>query len=276
MAHLTWIASYPRSGNTWLRFLIANCLADHEFDWTTAMNAFAFELYYYQKKMRDDGWSEAQVFETLNRVIAGQPTASVIGDRVFMKSHDLWSDEHPFSEHSRAAILLVRDPRDVLLSGLNYARLTRGYDGDDARYAREFIEQGGDPAWIKAGYGTWATHTSSWQAQGRFPVHVVKYEDLKSDPAPQLERICTFLGLPVIPELIATAGEKASIAKLRKNEVQAREKGQFGGLKDGYFFINKGQSGQSLDDLEPGLDDLFEQRFANELAELGYARSARS
>ncbi|MEQ8317313.1 MAG: sulfotransferase domain-containing protein [Phycisphaerales bacterium] len=271
-ASVSWIASYPRSGNTWLRFLIANCLSDHPFDWTGGLNAFAFELHFYREMMLERGWDEAQTLDKLREVAAGQPTASSIGDQIFVKSHDLWSPTHTFAGHTRRAILLVRDPLDVLLSGLHYARLTRDYNGDDESYIRNYLECGGDPAWIRMGYGSWSQHAKSWMNQDEFPVSVVRYEDLKSNTETELVKICEFLELPVYRHLIDKAAEKSSMERLRKSEVEAREKGQFGGLRDGMFFINQGRSGQNLSDVSPELDDLFEEQFADDMKMFGYDR----
>ena len=271
----TWIASYPRSGNTWLRFLVANCLVDHEFDWTKAMNSFAFELYYYIGKVRNDGWSNQDVVDTLRRVIKGQPTADRIGDRLFMKTHDVWSERHPFADMGGPAVLLVRDPRDVLLSAINYHKLTRDAEADPVQYARTYIDNCGDPAWIKSGYGTWFEHYMSWTKQDQFPVHVVRYEQLKIEPIPALVELCAFLEFQITPEDAERAVKRSELTKLQKVEQDARADGTFGGLNKGFKFFNKGKSGQSLDDLEPGLDEHFEQKFAMELAETGYSRSAQ-
>jgi hypothetical protein len=271
-----WIASYPRSGNTWLRFLVVNCLVDHQFDWETAMNCFAFELYYYLSKMRTDGWTEHQTLEVLRSVVRNQPTREHIGDRVYLKTHNAWTPEHPFGRYADRALLIVRDPRDVLLSAVNFHKLTRDADADPVAYAHRYIEHGSDPAWINAGYGTWYDHYRSWTAQADFPVHVVRYETLKTDPVPALLQLCDFLGFEVSQADAERAVERTALAKLQDVERKARADGSFGGLNEGYQFFNTGQSGQSLDDLEPGLDDLFEQKFASGLAELGYARSARS
>lgn len=273
---ITWVASYPRSGNTWLRFLVANCLVDQEFDWNKAMNSFAFELYYYLKQMKDEGWTAEKVVETMRSVVKNQPTGDRIGERLFMKTHNAWSSDHPFAEFGGPAVLIVRDPRDVLLSAVNFHKLTRDADADPVAYAHRYIEHGSDPAWINAGYGTWYDHYRSWTAQADFPVHVVRYETLKTDPVPALLQLCDFLGFEVSQADAERAVERTALAKLQDVERKARADGSFGGLNEGYQFFNTGQSGQSLDDLEPGLDDLFEQKFASELAELGYARSARS
>lgn len=273
---ITWIASYPRSGNTWLRFLVANCLVDHEFDWGRAMNSFAFELYYYLEQIKSEGWTTRDVINTMRSVVKNQPTGHRIGDRLFMKTHNAWSSEHPFAELGGPAVLIVRDPRDVLLSAANYHNLVINAEADQGEYARNFIEHGGDRSWINAGYGTWYEHHRSWTAQHDFPVHVVRYETLKSDPVPTLMELCTFLGFDVSEADARRAVERTDMAKMRDIEKKAREDGSFGGLNEGFNFFNKGKSGQSLDELQPGLDDLFEERFAKELAEMGYARSARS
>lgn len=271
---MTWISSYPRSGNTWVRFLIVNCLVDHEFDWDTAMNAFAFELYYYLERMRDDGWSKQDVIDKLKSVVKDQPTAGMFGDTVYMKSHNRWSDDHPFAEYTDRAILIVRNPRDVLLSGANYHNLMVDPDTPAVEYAREFIEHGGDPRWIRNGYGTWFEHYQSW-TNASFPVHVVRYEDLKSDPIQPLMAMCKFLGFEVSKEDAARAAERTKIAKLRDVEHKARQAGRITDFNAGFNFFNKGKSGQSLDDLEPGLDEKFDRAFAEQMEATGYSPRAR-
>lgn len=273
MTDLTWIASYPRSGNTWLRFLIVNALVEEQFDWLTAMKSFAFELGWYEKRMLRDGWTQDQVIEKVQSVLSLQPTAKVLGERVFFKTHQAWSEMHPLAALTTRAVLLVRDPRDVLLSGLNFARLKRGYAGTDLEYAETFIEHGGDPAWIKLGDDSWSAHYSSWTQHDDFPVHILKYEDLKANPERELARLLEFLELPLEPKLIETAAERASLSKLRNTEIAARSQGELKGFQDGYYFVNKGRSGQSLDELSPGLDAKFEERFGADLAELGYTRT---
>lgn len=272
---ITWIASYPRSGNTWLRFLVANCLVDHEFDWDRAMNSFAFEMFYYLQQMENEGWTTQTVIDTMRRVVKSQPTGERIGERLFMKTHHAWGPHHPFAGLGGPCLLIIRDPRDVMLSGANYARLTRDARIEPLSYAHRFIEHGSDPAWIKFGYGTWYEHYRSWTAQQDFPVHVVRYETLKTDPVPALVELCSFLGFEVTEADALRAVERTALAKLQDIEKKARQSGSFGGLNDGFNFFHKGQSGQSLDELEPGLDDLFEKKFAMELAEMGYARSVR-
>ncbi len=270
-----WIASYPRSGNTWLRFLVVNCLVDYDFDWETAMNCFAFELYHYLAKMRTEGWTPKYTLGVLRRIVQDQPTRDRIGETVYIKTHHAWSMDHPFAEFTNRALLIVRDPRDVLLSAANYHNLTRNPDANPAEYARRYIEHGGDLAWIKTGYGTWLQHYQSWANQSEFPVHTVRYETLKTDPVPALVALCDFLGFEVSEADARRGVERTEFAQMKEIEANARAKGKLSNLNKGFNFIHKGQSGQSLDDLEPGLDDLFDQKFSKELAEMGYARSAR-
>ncbi len=266
---MSWISSYPRSGNTWVRFLIVNCLVDHQFDWDSAMNAFAFELYYYLERMRVDGWTKQDVIDKLKQVVRDQPTAGRFGDTVYMKSHNRWSPDHPFAEYTDRAVLIVRNPRDVLLSGANYHNLMVDPNTSAVEYAREFIKHGGDPRWIRNGYGTWFEHYQSW-TQADIPVLVVRYEDLRSDPIKPLLSICAFLGFDVSEADAARAAERTQIAKLRDVENTAREAGRIRNFNDGFNFFNKGRTGQSLDDLAPGLDEEFDRVFAEQMAAVDY------
>lgn len=274
---INWVASYPRSGNTWVRFLVVNCLIDYDFDWNTAMKSFAFELNYFLERKMKDGWTTRDIIDRMRHVSKQQPTGSQIDGRLFMKTHNAWGSEHPFADLSNSAVLIVRDPRDVLLSAANYYNLMKDPEADQGKYARRYIEHGGDPDWIqKRGFGTWFEHYQSWAGQSELRVHIVRYETLKTDPVPALIALCEFLEFDVDEADALRAVARTDMAKMRNIEGNARNDGSFRGLNEGFNFIHKGQSGQSLDDLEPGLDDLFEQKFASELAEMGYARSARA
>jgi hypothetical protein len=252
---ITWLASYPKSGNTWLRFLLANILL---------------------------GRAPSSSLEVSRRIpdihrpdVPADPPGPE--GREFIKTHFMRAPAHPRLGETGRVIHVVRHPRDVLLSALNYRRMEGVIDTlTDAQYAQSFIAASGDGLWARLGYGSWLQHTASWLEPG-VPALLVLYERLKADPAAELRRILAFLEIDAGEEAIARAVKESSFDNLRALEIReraAKGKSIFPGrpadTKAGRFFFNKGGTGQRLDPIAPGLDAAFEQRFGPALRNLGY------
>ncbi len=252
---ITWLASFPKSGNTWVRFL----------------------LYAYL-------FGDIRTSGDINRKIPAihrNPKAAPDGDKtLFVKTHFVLSDKHPQLGLTDRAVYILRHPRDILLSGLNYHRMTGAFPdkATDEHYAKVFISRGSDPLWLGQGFGTWDEHATSWTATERFPVHVTTYEKLKADTGGELTKILSFVGEEPDDERVAAAVSAADFDKLRALEVREKTKGEKDKLFPGAvkrskaprFFMNKGKSGQSLDKIAPGLDAIFDRQFADAMARHGY------
>lgn len=257
-----WIASYPKSGNTWVRFLLYSAI--------------------YGPPERS-----VDVSRRITDIHRPTDTLPPAQGPELIKTHFPLSDEHPRIDESVAAIHVIRNPRDVLLSALHYHKMTkrRILGISDKRFASRFIAHGGHTEWIKP-FGTWAAHTRSWQRTDRFPVLTVRYEDLKADPCAQLDRIIGFLGLEVDNDARARAVEASTFDRMRDLEVNEKSQnpaadqagrpfvGTSHATKKGRFFINKGATNQRLDQIAQGLDGRFDHAFADALDAYGYAPSS--
>ena len=250
---VVWIASYPKSGNTWVRFLL------HHYFWGEPTNSLELN-----KRIPD-------LHRPAGRIDTTAP-------RLFVKTHFPLTEKLPFLSNTDRAIFIKRHPKDVLLSGMNYARLENPGALDDAAYARAFIEHGGDPSWIQHGFGSWRAHVESWVASERFPVLATSYEALKGDTAGELARMLEFVGERVDPARLGRAVSLSSFERMR--EVERREKSRGGeslfrggreSLARKTMFMHKGQSGQTLSHIDPSLDEAFDRAFAHDLARFGYA-----
>ncbi|GJM18567.1 MAG: sulfotransferase [Phycisphaeraceae bacterium] len=261
---IVWIASYPKSGNTWARFLL-------------------YALMFGPPERSID---VPKRIPDLHRPLPFDPPAS---GPLYAKTHFALTDRHPKLAQTERAVHIVRNPRDVLLSGLNYRRLA-GADEQAmpaAAYAKTFIARGGDPQWLEQGFGTWADHARSWASTDRFPVHTVRYEDLKTDTPRELKAIAEFLSIETDGDRIAKAAKAASFDAMRALEVREKAApsataktdrlfvGDRAATKKGVYFINAGKTGQTLDPVAPGLDALFDTTFGardrDMLDRFGYA-----
>jgi hypothetical protein len=185
----TFVISYPRSGNTWTRFLIANLLRPQE------PVTFAD----IERLIPD---AEAQS----SRYLRGIPSPRTI------KSHSYFDPRYP------RVIYIVRDPRDVALSYYDFSRKYRQLE--DGYPLERYLEDFTSGHLLSAGWGTWGENVASWvYARGARPGFLLlRYEDMKARPEQQVTRIAEFLGIPASPELLQTAIERSSADRMREME----------------------------------------------------------
>ena len=182
----TFIASYPRSGNTWTRFLIANLMHPER----------------------------PVTFANIETVI---PDASALSSRKLkrvprprlIKTHEY------FEPRYRRVIYLVRDPRDVALSLYSFRRKYRSVD--DSYPIERYVAERFIPGDLDV---SWGEHVGSWLAtrMNQPGFLLVRYEDLLQDPPRELGRVASFLGIAVSTETLSQAIERSSANRLRQLE----------------------------------------------------------
>lgn len=260
---ICWLASYPKSGNTWVRFLL------HQYFFGLTENSADVD------QSIPDVHVRSQAF-------AGRS----IGGYMLAKTHHRLTSTMPHRDRTQCAIYIVRHPCDVMWSALNYTRLISTADIASSisseGYMRNFIRLGGDPLYVQFGFGSLIEHAGSWCSHPSLPVHVVRYEDLRLDAARELSSMLEFLGHVPDETRVQEAVEASSFDRLRSLECQEKVSGVsssvFAGgsssVRTGRLFMNAATLGRSLDEVAPGLDALAEERFTWLLRRFGYESSA--
>jgi hypothetical protein len=210
----TFLVSYPKSGNTWCRFLIANLL--------------------YPERQTE--------FNRINRIIPDpEITPKRYLDRTprprIIKSH------HYFDPRYRRIIYIVRDPRDVVVSEYHFHRKRRVIE--DAypleQFVTDFVR-----GQTSSSYGSWFDNVAGWLVtrHGHPGFLMLRYEDLLSDTVGGLEKIASFLNVAATPERLADAVQRSSADKMRNLEKsQAQEFSSTKGTRQDIPFVRAAGSG---------------------------------
>jgi Sulfotransferase domain len=182
-----FLVSFPKSGNTWTRFLIANLLHPEE----------------------------PANFDNIDRLVpeseglTRNELAKMARPRI-MKSHEY------FDGRFRKVVYIVRDPRDVAVSQYHFYRKRRRIDDEFSidQFVTRFI------AGETSDYGSWADNVASWLVtrQNTPDFLLLRYEDMVAHTASALTRVAEFLGVKATPEQIAQAVERSSADQMRKLE----------------------------------------------------------
>lgn len=260
-----WLASYPKSGVTWARFLFYAYFLGQPAN-SAAVAHRVPDLH------RAD-----QLFSAEPIDIAGRPY-------LLVKTHFPSTPWHPLDADAQLAIYFTRDPRDVLLSLLRFSRLMHPPDGPaftDEQYAHAFIRAGGDPNVLSMGFGSLLHHAPSWLDKPRRPTLTVRYEDLHTDAASELRRMLALLGVEPEAERVERAVAAAAFERLRALEVaekrEARRSPIFDGeparVRQGLAFLSRGRVHGSLAELGPEIERAFDDRFAPLLERFNYPRA---
>lgn len=202
------LASYPRSGNTWTKFMLAELLTGSEVDFSS----------------NEDVVPMVGLHSPAPRLLPGEGR--------LIKTHE------PYHKVYRRAIYLVRDVRDVALS----FRKLRTVEGFEEESFEEFLAR-----FVKgavAGYGSWQAHVSSWLSASDLgaEVMVVRYEDLIDDTVAMLREIVDFLGLSVDDERLRQIAGNNRPDKMRNRKTPYTDErmsvtvgtGTYNGWRDKY------------------------------------------
>jgi hypothetical protein len=185
----TFIVSYPRSGNTWTRFLVANLV--HPEPPVTFANI---------ERLIPD--CEAMSSRYVKRI----PRPRII------KSHEY------FDPRYKKVIYIVRDPRDVALSYYDFVRKYRQIE--DSYPLTRFVSDFVAGRLSSADWGTWGENVASWvyTRNGRPEFLLLRYEDMLSDTESELSKVVRFLGIQTTRERLIAAVERSSANRMRKLE----------------------------------------------------------
>jgi len=209
-----FLTSYPRSGNTWTRFLVGNLA--HTEEAVTFLNV---------ERLVPDMYKHGDYY------LRHLPRPRIL------KSHEV------FDPRYKRVIYIVRDPRDVAVSNYHWEMKQRAMS--DNCPIEQFL-----PPWIEGKIwdrlANWGDHVTSWLStrSGRDGFIVLRYEDMIEDPARELVKVAKLLGIEPTRERLVRAAELSSADRMRQlEETQGKKWVQTRYTRQDKPFVRKAASG---------------------------------
>jgi hypothetical protein len=228
MGKIIWLASYPKSGNTWLRVFLANYRQDNgEPVSINDLEAFpiasARPMFDLAAGVEASDLTEDEI-ERLRPSIYDH-IARETEETIFLKVHDAYtytSEGRPLLSESATAgaVYIIRNPLDVSVSFANHS--TRDIDTIITRMADETYAFCSRPDRLHnqllQRLLSWSGHVKSWINAPNLRLHVMRYEDMKQNPLETFAAALRFCGLSDETERVEKALACSSFDELQKQE----------------------------------------------------------
>lgn len=253
---IVWLASYPKSGNTWTRIFLANYLMNadrpvpinqvHRF----GMGDSIAKSYHMIAGRRIDVSDYRLTLSLRERVLAA--IVANKADVNFVKTHNVHDAAFGVTlipeKFTRSAIYIIRNPLDMLLSfsrhyGLSHADTV-------AAIARTDHSNAADATTVTQFLGTWSGHVQSWTARLPYPVLTVRYEDMLDQPHESFAAMLEHIGMPVDPDRLEKAIRFSSFDEVSSQEAEG---GFVESSPKNERFFSRGKAGQWRTELAPRL-----------------------
>lgn len=231
-----FLVSYPRSGNTWLRNLIAEIIYGESGKTLGDIGKYIPDIHRHH----------------IDEMKLKYPRV--------IKSHFTYTTEY------KRIIYLVRDPRDIFLSYYKYLNNLKKYTSSLSSFIADICE---GVIWP----GTWSGHVSSWLCgnhnnyrEDNPDLLFIKYENILKDQEKYVIEIANFLGRELSDYDI-----KKIIFRTSKNKMKKKERaGGFEWLPKNFKFVNTATSGNWRTELSTSLVEFINDTNKKEMIKLGY------
>ena len=280
-----WLASYPKSGNTLVRSLLASYFfsKDGVYNFDLIKNILQFPTSKLFQNIDIDITNEKEV---IANYIRAQQSINKKDSTQFLKTHSyLFNIENnAFTDlkNSLGVIYIVRDPRNVVTSLANHSSISIEESANyliDKWYFGGNLNNFNDAMRTRLYTGTWATNYKSWQSfksQGRYLL--IKYEDLTNKKEEILIKMLKFIyklnkkNFELDKIKLKNVIDTTSFERMKalENEFGFNESKteKMTGKKIPFFNLGKKNDWKKIISLE--IKDKIENAFKEEMKELGY------
>ena len=281
---IIWLASYPKSGNTWVRAFITSLFYE-----SSGNNSLEHMTQIRSYPLSQDFYNLLDDFNDLKKIAANWGSSQSIINlqkkiKIIKTHHVLCQiNNYPFTNYKNSigAIYIVRDPRNVITSLMHHYSIENynealkfildkdkftGKLGRKESYQRETQF----PTYIS----NWKNHYNSWNSFKKNFL-LIKYEDLINSPKKTFNQISKYLSkilnVKIDNNKINEAIEKSSFKNLQKSEEKfGFVEAPFGEITDKKKFFNLGPKNDWREFLPSEIKNEIEKKFRKEMIKLGY------
>ncbi|MDF3073784.1 MAG: sulfotransferase protein [Alphaproteobacteria bacterium] len=281
MGGIVWLASYPKSGNTWTRAFLHNFIAQEEVPKDGAYDINKMNVL----SSSDNGpqWYTEVLGKpakeaTHEEIAHARPLVhKYIHDHssgfIFLKTHNAMvvHDGIPLHtpKYTAGGVYIVRNPLDVVIS---YSfHLDRTLDETMEMMETTGFTSGTSEKAVFQIQGSWSEHVYSWTKRPNQALHVMRYEDMLENPTEIFTELAYFLQLPVEDERLQKAIAKASFKNLQEME---KEQGFRERPEHAEKFFRQGKAGQWKHELTLNQVKRIVRAHGEQMDRFGYLKEA--
>ncbi len=280
---IIWLASYPKSGNTWLRSLLVSYYFTKtgEFNFDLLKKIYAFPARKFFKDYKD---SLVNVDDTAKYWIEAQKKINSDYKIRLLKTHNalgsINNNQFTDEQNTCGSIYIIRDPRNVITSIKNYYEIDYEEAFKFMTNEKNILSEKIEDKYVNFNFlSSWNIHYKTWIENQLFPTLLVKYEDLEDNALLTLEKIINFINLKSNSNFIKFDKEKANnsikncdFKILKKNEEENGFPESNLGQKTGkrIKFFNQGEANNWREILPKDVLKKINNIFSEDLKKLNY------
>ena len=277
---IIWLASYPKSGNTWVRSFLSAYYYSSD-------GKFTFELLKKIKQFPSKEFFDRKLLsvdEASQNWIIAQKKIKDKKKICFLKTHNVngafKGNSFTTTEFTAGAIYIVRDPRNVLTSVINHYSLSEsdGLKMMNSVYRNLRDENDNDNYSNYSFISSWSNNYNSWKLSKSINSLFIKYEDLENDKYNTFSKIVNFTN-NIIKKEREIDENKFKLALETTNFEVLQKKEKYEGFDEAVYsskegkmkpFFNLGRKNNYKNLLKPETSKIIESLFEKEMKELGY------
>ena len=227
---ILWLASYPKSGNTWFRAFLTALMNDGRVDINALKSDGLFSLrdtfdLYTDISSHDlyDDEAKLMVADVYRYIASKKDSLSII------KVHDSFGPDPEGrnlipEDATHSAIYFIRNPLDIAGSLANHMSLGINEAVDMLNNSNAYISQQSNNFnknnQFRQHISDWSSHVNSWTLNPSFPVCVIRYEDMLTDTFDTFNNILNFIGLQFTADQVVNAIKATNFDSLSKQETE--------------------------------------------------------
>lgn len=277
LAAIVWLASYPRSGNTWTRNFLHNLItlvqggeaATQDINAMGRLTTWEIASHWYEPALGKPPKQATRLEIARVRHAVQAKIAGSVEKLIFVKTHHALVAEQGFPtinmKVTAGAIYIVRNPLDVAVSLQHHF----GIELHRAIERLNLVDYTIPPGESSASevYGSWAQNVESWTAKPHRAIYVMRYEDMLEKPTETFGKLATHLLLEHTPAQLEQAIELSSFDRLKAQE---EEKGFRERPKKSEAFFRAGRAEQWREVLSPDQVRIVIRHNRRTMARFGY------